>query len=63
MFHETSFQKINKYSIGRQNYIDRVIVNRVRRLKNRSTVQSQTITGNCCTHVILYEQDDDLTNL
>jgi hypothetical protein len=35
----------------------------VRRLKNRSTVQSQTITGNCCTHVILYEQDDDLTNI
>jgi len=29
--------------------IDRVIVNRVRLYKNHSTVQSQTITGNCCT--------------
>jgi hypothetical protein len=30
--------------------IDRVIVNRVRLYNNRLTVQSQTITGNCCTH-------------
>jgi hypothetical protein len=28
------------------NLIDRVIVNRVRLYKNRSTVQGQTITGN-----------------
>ena len=32
--------------------IDRVIVNRVRLYKNHSTVQGQTITGNCSTHVI-----------
>ena len=32
--------------------IDCVIVNRVHLYKNRSTIQSQTITGNCCTHVI-----------
>jgi hypothetical protein len=30
--------------------IDRVIVNRVRLYNNRLTVQSQTVTGNCCTH-------------
>ena len=31
-------------------YLDRVIVNRVRLYKTRSTVQSQTITGTCCAH-------------
>ena len=32
--------------------IDRVIVNRVRLYTNHSTIQGQTITGNCSTHVI-----------
>ena len=31
---------------------NRVIINRVRLYKNRSTVQGQAITVNCCTHVI-----------